>query len=277
LTGKRPFASLTNSTISWVTYDANSNFNALQLSLKRNLTAGLLVSANYQWSHGISDGSNGGGESDTPQNTNCRSCERGAQDFDIRHYFTSSAIWRLPAGKGQHFLSAASPVANAFLGGWELAALATARTGLPQNVTLSRSASALPDGINSNQRPDLVSGQPLYPAAGSTVNLWYNPFAFTAPANGTWGNAGRNILRAPDIWQVDASLHKRFLLTERIGLAFRADVFNLLNRAQVGNPNVKWTDPKTGTNFGLISTPYNSSPMGTGTPRQFQLSLRLDF
>ena len=45
----------------------------------------------------------------------------------------------------------------------------------------------------------------------------------------------------------------------------------------MGNPNVKWTDPKTGTNFGLISTPYNSSPMGTGTPRQFQLSLRLDF
>jgi hypothetical protein len=277
LTGKRPYASLTNSTITWVTSDANSHFHSLQLALRRSMSTGLLVSANYQWSHGISDGSNGGGEADAPQNMNCRSCERASQDFDIRHYFTSSAVWKLPVGKGHHFLGDRSELVNSLLGGWQLSGIGTARTGLPQNVTLSRSASALPDGINAGQRPDMVPGQSLYPAGGSTSALWYNPLAFTTPANGTWGNAGRNLLRAPGIWQIDTSLDKRFHVTERLAVSFRADVFNLFNRAQIGKPNVKWTDPKVGTNFGSITTPYTVSPIGTGTPRQFQLNLRLEF
>jgi len=79
-----------------------------------------------------------------------------------------------------------------------------ARTGLPANVTLTRNASALPDGINANQRPDLVPGQSLYPANQSPT-LWLNPLAFTTPANGEWGNASRNIVRVPGIWQADVS------------------------------------------------------------------------
>jgi hypothetical protein len=163
------------------------------------------------------------------------------------------------------------------LGGWRLSGVGIARTGLPLNVTLSRSASALPDGINASERPDIVPGQPLYPSAGQTTALWLNPYAFTLPANGTWGNAGRNIVRAPGIWQMDTSLDKRFPIRERLALSFRVDVFNLLNHAQLGKPNVKWTDPTKGTNFGVITTPYTSGPIGTGTPRQMQLNLRLEF
>jgi hypothetical protein len=276
-TGKRPYASLTNSTIGWVTDDGNSNFNALQIGLRRNMSTGLLISANYQWSHGIGDGATGGGESDVPENMNCRACERGSTDFDIRHYFTSSAIWQLPVGKGHRLLGDAPAFLNGLLGGWRLSGVGIARTGLPLNVTLSRSASALPDGINASERPDIVPGQPLYPSAGQTTALWLNPYAFTLPANGTWGNAGRNIVRAPGIWQMDTSLDKRFPIRERLALSFRVDVFNLLNHAQLGKPNVKWTDPTKGTNFGVITTPYTSGPIGTGTPRQMQLNLRLEF
>jgi hypothetical protein len=275
ITGKRPYASLTNSTIGWTTDDANSNLQALQVSLRRNLRTGLLISANYQWSHGINDGSNGGGESDTPQNMNCRSCERGAADFDVRHNFTSSAIWMIPVGKGHQWLGT-SPLVNNIFGGWQLSGIGTARTGLPGNVTLSRSASALPDGINSGQRPDVVPGQPLYPA-NQTPDLWLNPFAFTTPANGKWGNAGRNIVRFPGIWAADLSMEKRFPVTERASLSFRADVFNIFNRAQLGKPNVKWTDPSQGTTYGAITTPYTTSAIGTGTPRQMQFMLRLTF
>lgn len=276
VTGKRPYASLTNSTIGWTVDDANSSLQALQVNLKRNLTTGLLVSANYQWSHGISDGSTGDGESDTPQNMNCRSCERGATDFDVRHNFTTSAIWILPVGKGHQLLGGASPWMNRLLGGWQLSGIGTARTGLPLNVTLSRSASALPDGINSSQRPDVVPGQSLYPATQNPT-LWLNPFAFTTPANGKWGNAGRNILQGPGIWQADMSLEKRFPLKERLAVSFRADVFNVFNRAQIGNPNVKWTDPAQGTTYGAITSPYTTSAIGTGTPRQMQFMLRLSF
>jgi hypothetical protein len=276
LTGTRPFASLTSSTIGWVTNDASSNLNALQVRLRRNLSRGLLLQANYQWSHGLSDGSNGGGESDQPQNMNCRSCEYGATDFDVRHNFTTSAIWLLPVGKGRSFLGNASRLADTFFGGWQLSGIGIARTGLPGNVTLSRSASALPDGLNQNQRPDIVSGQPLFPA-GQNVNLWLNPYAFTTPANGLWGNAPRNAVRVPGIWQIDTSLEKRFPINERLALTFRGDLFNIFNHAQIGKPNLKWTDPKSGTTFGAITSAFSSSPVGTGTWRQMQFSLRLTF
>jgi hypothetical protein len=208
-TGKRPWASLTNSTIGWVTSDANSNLNALQVGLRRNLSSGIMLAANYQWSHGLSDGSNGGAESDTPQNMNCRSCEYGDTDFDVRHNFTTSAIWELPVGKGHRLLGDSSRLVDTLLGGWQLSGIGMARTGLPANVTLSRSASALPDGNNGSQRPDRVEGQPLYPAS-QTPDLWLNPYAFAIPANGKWGNAPRNAVRVPGIWQVDMSLEKNF-------------------------------------------------------------------
>jgi hypothetical protein len=72
-------------------------------------------------------------------------------------------------------------------------------------------------------------------------------------------------------------MEKRFAVTERTSLSFRADVFNIFNRAQLGKPNVKWTDPAQGTTYGAITTPYTTSAIGTGTPRQMQFMLRLTF
>jgi hypothetical protein len=240
------------------------------------MKTGLLVSANYQYAHGISDGANGDGESDSLQNNTCRTCERGNADFDVRHNFTTSVIWMVPVGKGRRFPGSSSGIADLLLGGWQLSGIGLARTGLPLNVTLSRSASALPDGINSNQRPDVVPGQPRYPAH-QTPSVWLNPYAFTTPANGKWGDAGRDILRAPGIWQADTSIEKRFPVRERMALTFRADVFNIFNRAQLGNPNVKWTNPAQGTTFGAITSAYTTAAIGTGTPRQMQFMLRLSF
>jgi hypothetical protein len=276
LTGLRPFASLTTSTIGYTNYEGNSDLEALQVGLKRSLKTGLLVSANYQYSHGISDGSNGDGEPDALENNNCRSCGRGNADFDVRHNFTASLIWIVPVGKGHRLLGSSSRLVDTVLGGWQLSGIGMARTGLPLNVTLSRSASALPDGINSSQRPDVVLGQPLYPADQGPT-LWLNPLAFTTPAKGTWGDAGRDILRAPGIWQADTALEKRFPIRERISVSLRADVFNIFNRAQLGNPSVTWTNPAQGTTFGQITSPYTTSAVGTGTPRQMQFMLRFSF
>jgi hypothetical protein len=210
------------------------------------------------------------------QNNNCRTCDRGNTDFDVRQNFTTSMIWIVPAGHGHQLLGNSSGLVNGLLGGWQLSGIGVARTGLPLNVTLSRSTSALPDGINSSQRPNVVLGQPLYPA-DQNATLWLNPYAFSIPANGTWGDAGRNILRAPGLWQADTSLEKRFPLTERTAISFRADVFNVFNRAQLGNPSVKWTNPSAGTTFGQITSPYTTSAIGTGTPRQMQFMLRFTF
>jgi hypothetical protein len=165
-------------------------------------------------------------------------------------------------------------VARAVLGGWEWDALATGRSGLPVNITVDWPSSALPDGNNNNQRPNLVPGVSLVPAGGSTATDWINIAAFSVPANGTWGNLGKNAFNGPALWQIDTALSKRVPLTERTSLQFRAECFNVLNRAQYGNPLADISAPAS---FGRITTLVNTGATGSGTPRQFELSLRLRF
>jgi hypothetical protein len=239
-----------------------------------------MLSVNYQWTHSIDDGGLGGGEADAPQNVACHSCERSSSDQDMRSYFSANTIWQIPVGRGRAFLGNASRPTNFLLGGWQLSGIASARSGLPLNVTISRSASALPDQLNKNQRPDRVPGVPLYPDNKIPQN-WLNPAALSVPADGTWGNLGRNAVRAPGLWQLDPSLNKRFAVTERVGLNFRAEAFNVLNRAQYGRPAVSWAPPKGNVtnpnNYGVITSSYNTNPTGSGTPRELQFSLKVDF
>jgi hypothetical protein len=269
-TGLRPYAGF--SAITYNRTDGVSNFNAVEIGLRRSLSTGLLISANYQWSHAIDDGAVGGAEAIAPENISCRSCERASSQFDMRSYFTSSAIWKIPVGRGHSALGDAPPLVNALIGGWQLAGVGTIRSGLPLNVTISRAATALPDQINSNQRPNVVAGQPVYPSS-QTVQDWLNPAAFSIPANGVWGNAGRNLIRAPGHWQLDTALEKRVPVSERLAVTFRAEAFNIMNKAQYGNPTVNFSN----ATYGLIQGPFSQSPTGRGTPREIELSLRLDF
>jgi hypothetical protein len=198
----------------------------------------------------------------------------------MRHYFVASSIWQIPVGRGHTLLGGASGLTNQIVGGWQLSTLAYVRSGLPLNVTINRDTSDLPDQLNQNQRPDRVPGVPLYPSHKTTA-LWLNPAAFAVPAVGTWGNLGRNAVRAPGVWQIDPSLQKRFALTERIGLIFRAEAFNVLNVAQYGQPNTKWAPPQPGSDnpnsYGLISNSFNTNPTGTGVPRELQFGLKVEF
>jgi hypothetical protein len=212
-------------------------------------------------------------------------------DFDVRHTFTANGVYELPFGRGKTYLNSRG-IAGSILGGWELSGLATARSGNPVNVILERSAASLLDGLSlqngsSFQRPNYVAGVSAVPA-NQSINNWINPLAFTVPANDTWGNAGRNLIRGPRFMQLDMGLTRSFRITERFVADFRAEAFNVANRAQFGDPNGDLgspvTDPKTGIttginpSFGRITTTVNNgSATGSGTPREFQFSLRLKF
>jgi hypothetical protein len=280
-TGTRPWKGF--STFTEEATRSHSSFDALEAGIHRNLRTGLMLAANYQWSHAIDDDSVGGAEATTPQNQACLSCDRASSIYDMRSYFTSSAIWQIPVGRGHMVLGNANRWVNAMAGGWELSGVGTSRSGLPLNITISRAATALPDQINSNQRPNLVPGVSIYPTNRTGTN-WLNPNAFTVPANGTWGDAGANIARAPGHWQMDTALQKQIHAWERLDVTFRAEAFNLLNVAQYGNPVVKMStkivngvpELVPGT-FGLINSAFNTNPTGSGTPRQLELSLRTDF
>jgi hypothetical protein len=159
-------------------------------------------------------------------------------------------------------------------GSWDLTTIVTARTGLPVNVTVDRAASAVPDGNSSSpQRPDLVPGVSLTPPGGQSASQWINSAAFAVPASGTFGNAPRNLLRGPGLWQTDLGLAKHIHLTEGAQLQLRAEVFNLFNRAQYGSPNA---DLSSAT-FGQILSTVNTGPVGTGTPREVQFMLKAEF
>jgi hypothetical protein len=129
-----------------------------------------------------------------------------------------------------------------------------------------------------------VPGVSLYPTDQTPAD-WLNVKAFSVPANGTWGDGGRDLVRAPGHWQMDVALEKRMAVTERLAFTFRAEAFNFLNVAQLGNPVVSLLS-KAGSNgqlvlvpgnFGLINGAFSTTPTGSRTPREIELSLLLDF
>ena len=265
VTGKVPYPQYGQ--VQYRTNDSNSTFHALHLSAQRRLHRGLLLASNYMWSHAINDGSLGGGETDamTPQNVFCRACERASSAADVRHFFSASGVYEVPYRA--HFL-------RPLLQDWMLSGIATARSGMPVNITISRAAAAVPGGYNLTQRPDVAPGVSLTPAGGPTAARWFNAAAFTPPAAGTWGSAGRNLGRGPSLYQIDLSLARRIRFSERVGLEVRGDVFNSLNRAQLGAPSGDVTVP---AQFGVIQSTVNTTQIGSGTPRQVQFMLRFLF
>ena len=164
---------------------------------------------------------------------------------------------------------------------------------LVNGVPVTRAVVNVPGGGNSRnvRRPDVVAGvNPFLTTANKTVIL--NPAAFTIPKPGTFGNLGRGPLHGPSLSQMDLTLSKRFNLTERVNLQFRAETYNIFNRANLLNPigrlnNVLGTTgntlqpgqpytASTGGSFGqVIQTVENV--VGLGASRQIQFALRITF
>jgi len=273
-TGDRPYPQFGQ--VTWRGNKSNSDYAGLSVAATRSFSRGLLLSANYMWSHETDDGSNGSGDGDSlaAQNVACQSCERADGIWDVRHTFHVDAVYELPFGPGKRYLNG-SGILDRVAGSWELTSIGVARTGFPVNVTVDRSSSDVPDGNTGNQRPDRVPGVSLTPPGGSRIAEWINPAAFVVPASGTFGNAPRNPARGPGQWQLDLGIKKRITLTEGLRLDFRAEFFNIFNHPQYGLPQANLTaGPGV---FGSIISTVNSGPVGTGTPRQIQFMLKMAF
>lgn len=260
----------------------SSNYNALQVQLKRNVGR-LNLEANYAWSHEIDDLVNVFNGWSNPL---VPSLDRGSGDWDVRHNFTASAVYSLPELKNSNSL-----VRNT-LGGWQASTILQTRSGLPVNVQLISGFFGLP------MRPNFVPGQPLHVPNANWPNSSFNSAAFTINPNydGAWGDAPgdvpRNAVRGPRFAQWDISMMKNFSLTERLKLQFRTDLFNLLNHPNFGQPDggiCLAVSPATATspascvpnpNFGKVAQTLASaqgSQIGTGTARQAQFALKLIF
>jgi hypothetical protein len=158
-------------------------------------------------------------------------------------------------------LKTAPKLVRAAFGDWQTTGIWTWRSGLPVNVTSGQDRSL--SGVGQD-RGDLILPDPS--AATQSIATWFNPAAFQLAAPGTFGNSPRNLLRAPNVFNLDWSLSKSFRITERFQTQFRGDFFNLLNNPHFNAPGSSVASTST---FGKISS--------AADPRILQLSLRVRF
>ncbi len=248
------------------TNGSSSNYNALQAQYRRNLWHGLQMMTSYTWSHAIDD---------STKNFTLSSLLRGSSDYDIRNNFQAAITYNLPT----QYNNAA---ARAVLGGWALDSRVSARSGLPIDVVASTQIS--PSGASYAPHPNLVPGQPLYVANSSAPGRRrININAFSIPANGTEGNAGRNIARGFATYQWDTAFRREFRITERVRANFRAEAFNVLNKANFGAINSNIQTNTTAQPFGQATNTQASQLGGlnslyqSGGPRSLQMALKVSF
>ena len=248
---------------------ANSRYDSLQVRFQQRLDFGLAMLGSYTLSKSEDDASNffsSAGDPNFPQDSNNLRPERGPSNFDSRHRFVLSYSYELPFGKGRRYL-ADDGWASKLLSGWQTLGIVTLQSGRPFTVALlpeidnsGTGRSVL--GFGANDRPNVVGDPNL---SSPSADRWFNTASFAFPAPGTFGNAGRNILRGPGYQNVNASLIKNTLLTERLNLQFRVEVFNLFNR-----PNLNLPDNFLGSpTFGRITSARD--------PRHLQFGVKLLF
>lgn len=253
--------------------NANSNYNGLEIDLRERVSHGIQFRVNetFQKSLDIHSSSflanSGVGGTTTILDPQDPKRDWGPSNFNVRNRISGNFTYDLPFGRGRSWLSNANGIVNALAGGWQLNSILAAQTGFPFTPLVGFNQSRNGDTRNPD-RPNLAAGF-SGPLILGTPQRWYDPAAFVLPTAGTYGNAGRDILEGPGLLEFDSSLFKTFRIRERAGLQFRAEFFNLLNRANFGLPLIT-----TFTSSGAIS-PSAGLINTAGAARQIQLGLKM--
>ncbi len=243
----------------------NSSYNSLQASIRQSLFKGMTANFNYTYGHAIDNTSDV--RNNMPTNSNDLRNERGNSTFDIRHIVTSFVSYDIPRfGKALPLLTK----------GWTVNSLMTFHGGSPLNILAGTNVSGTGE---SRDRVDLVgdpfSGVVQNPAV--RTQRWFNPSAFGRPAQGTFGNLGRNAIYGPGFGSVDFSVFKATPITEKLSTQLRFEIFNLFNRTNWANPGTSLASAAT---FGVMTNTRNggSAPgLGFGEPRNMQIALKFIF
>ncbi|MGB6688534.1 MAG: carboxypeptidase regulatory-like domain-containing protein [Terracidiphilus sp.] len=274
-------------------YQAISNYHSLQVTINKRMSNGLSLSFNYVWSKLLDDqDSSGWGSHAGPQDfqyastlgTDLAGRNYGLSNFDVRNAFKGYAVYQLPFGKGKMFLSN-NALADAVVGGWELAGTVVETAGNPfqvfgTNNTYTQSGSQYPNlvpGVSTaaaNRNPRCAPGPA--PGTGGCTNAWTNPAAFSDPANGAFGALGRDPLIGPGVNYFNISGAKSFNLPwEGVKFQIRCDTTNTFNHASFGTPSVGLATPAAN---GIFTSAAPQQITGTSVGgRNIQLGAHLSF
>jgi Carboxypeptidase regulatory-like domain len=229
---------------------SNSTYNALWVSARQRLARGFEFNASYTLSKSI-DYNSLSFQGNVQQNSYDLRGNRGLSDFDARHRFVVSSIYELPLH------------GNQLVTGWQLSAIIQAQTGNPVNIVTTDSAT---NGVPNTVRPNLTGPIRII----GSVDQWFDTSVFS-PTTG-FGNLGRNAVIGPGFNNIDLAVAKNIRFGDRFETRFRAEVFDLFNHANFGQPgNVVGTP-----SFGRITN--TRFPTGeTGSSRQIQFVVKLIF
>jgi outer membrane receptor protein involved in Fe transport len=260
---------------------ANSTYHALQTTARLQNFHGFSGFSTYAFAKSL-DGASDGidfnfATAAFPQNSDNVAAEKGPSTFDTRHRWTTALTYSVPAF---HALPA---IIGA---GWQLNTVITVQSGRPIPIINSTDTSGT---FNSHQRPNVVTGQPFILSNWSPTTGYLNPFAFAQPADGTFGNLGRDQIYGPGFRNLDFSATKNFQFHENLVLQFRAEFFNIFNHPNFALPSNVITpginaDGTKNINAGpagtITQTPdvaQGNPGLGGGGPRVLQFGLRFQF
>lgn len=247
----------------------NGSYHGMQVVYRRPVQNGWGFDFNYTWSHAIDNASASESNASTIQDSFCPSCFRGPSDFDMRHLVTANTVVETPFGRGKKFLGNANRWVDGLIGGWQITALVSYRTGTPINLTnggvyatnylsssfaVLRPNAAMPStGVQFNQ-----AGNPSWVANTNAAA------AFMGAYPGQVGTRG--IFRGPNVQNVDLSLGKYFTMPwEGHRLQLRGEAFNAFNTVNF-----------TGMQTSIVSATFGQFS-GTQSPRVMQFALRYEF
>ena len=252
----------------------NSSYNALEVDLNHRFSHDLAVRGVYTWSKALDNGDSlnqttAGNAPGLVSNPYDLRADWGPATYDLRHIGVVSVVYNLPFGHEKAFGHNLSGFAASMVNGWYVNSIVTIQSGFPITPQLSYNPSNNGDTknpvrpfVNPNFHGAIVTGSP---------KQWFNPSAFLAPAanSGFWGNLGRDTLKGPGLGTWDFSTFKDTRIREHMNLEFRAEFFNLLNRANFNTPNLVVFTPTgvSGTAGAITST--------STTSRQVQFALKL--
>ncbi|HEY3440735.1 MAG TPA: TonB-dependent receptor [Paludibaculum sp.] len=261
---RRPYPNL--GSINATTTFGFGNYHGVTAKLEKRMSKGLMYMLSYTYGHALANSGTtlSGSEGRTSRNPRNYSGDYATASWDIRHSMVANFLYEMPFGKGKQFGGTMNKGLDAIAGGWQINGILTLRTGQPFTLRSDRCQAS------GACFPDLVSGKNpnAAPEGGRRPERWFDTTAVVAaPPAGTLGNLGQQTNFGPGQASMDLSMFKGFRITERFGVQFRAEAFNLTNTPQFGRPgsNVQNSD------FGVIT--------GTqaGTERKMQMALKVTF
>ena len=261
------------------TNEGRGYYDSLQLSFRRQAGSARFA-VNYTWSKSIDNGANEGGGFGYYQidNFNLR-LNRARSNFDHPHVLLGSGTYLIPLGKSRRVGANWPRWLDCLAGSWDLGLLAIWESGTVFSVLSGFQTAATSAQSMADFKDDRNVG--ALDRRGDGV-YWFSPeqiARFSFPAAGEIGNSGRNAFRGPRLFNTDLSLSKRFTITERHGVLFRAEAYNFFNNVNFANPSANLATPAS---LGKISSTVQGqpgAPLGEpfGGPRVLQIAARWMF